>query len=94
MVQWLRIHLPMQGDTDSILHQAHKILHAKGQLSSQATTREASALQLEKSACCKEDPTPPPPKKPTNQNGIIRNAHINPQEYKKKGRQMRNRGAK
>ena len=49
VVQWLRIHLPMQGDTDSILHQARKILHAKGQLSSQATTREASALQLMKS---------------------------------------------
>ena len=59
VVQWLWIHLPMQGDTDSILGQACKILHAKGQLSPRATTREARALHLEKSACRKEDPTQP-----------------------------------
>ena len=78
-VQWLGIHLLMQGDTDSILHQSRKILHVKGQLSTRATTREASALHLEKSACCKEDPTQPKKeRKITDQDGIIRNAHVNP----------------
>ena len=84
VVQWLRIHLPMQGDTDSILGQACKILHAKGQLSPRATTREDRPLHLEKSLHAVRKTQHSQKKKTTSQNGIIRNAHINPQEYKKK----------
>ena len=50
MVQWLRIHLPMQ---DRFFHGSRKIPHAAGQLSSCTTTTEpagprARGLQHEK----------------------------------------------
>ena len=43
MVQWLRIHLPMQGDVGLIPGWRTKILHAKGQLNLCAATTEPPA---------------------------------------------------
>ena len=63
MVQWLRIHLSMQGMQAQVLVGKLKSQYALGQLSQHATIREAHALQLEKSAghnkesgCHSEDP--------------------------------------
>ena len=46
VVQWLRICLPVQGTWVWSLVQGTKIPHASGHLSPQASTREASVLQL------------------------------------------------
>ena len=54
VVQWLRIHLAMQGDdAGSIPGQGTKISHAAGQLSLRATAREPTCRKLQ-SPCALE----------------------------------------
>ena len=50
--QWLRIHLPMQGDMGSIPGWRTKIPHAEGQLSPHSTTREPTCQKLSSCKFC------------------------------------------
>ena len=50
--QWLRIHLPMQGNMGSIPGWRTKIPHAEGQLSPHSTTREPTCQKLSSCKFC------------------------------------------